>query len=162
MDTMCEITRQITTMMDNNNPEHKLIGLLAQLIDTKFNHLEKNNKANFISIAEEFKDVKESIEEVRVNLENRMDNQDKHMKNQDDTIESATHNKECPFNMDTRVVKLEDKVDANIKDINKVIAILKFMQEHPYVALLSFLGICSLMGLGAERVLKAISEVNIF
>ena len=162
MADMCEITRQITTMIDKNKPEHQLIGLLAQLIDTKFNHLEKNNKSNFIAVAEEFKEVKASIEEVRFNLESRMDNQDTHMRHQDNTIEQATHNKECPFKMNEKVVELETKLDVNIKDINKVIAILKFMQEHPYVALLSFIGICSLMGLGAERVLKAVSQITIF
>ena len=82
MADMCEITRQITTMIDKNKPEHQLIGLLAQLIDTKFNHLEKNNKSNFIAVAEEFKEVKASIEEVRFNLESRMDNQDTHIRQQ--------------------------------------------------------------------------------
>ena len=100
--------------IDKTDPTQKLIGLLAVLVDNKFNEL---NETVGIVQGDIYK--------------------------QNDRIDTIDHNKSCPFNMNTRM----DKLEASMQPI-------LFIDKYPKLAVLMVIGFLALMGLGADRVVN--------
>ncbi len=150
---MCEITKQMNTIVDPDNPTHKLISLLAQLIDREISHANNNNKSSFHEIARQLQDTNEAIKKLEASTQGRLDDQA-------EDIDKLGHETKCPFDMNLRFNKFKTEISNNIADINANIDIIKVFKKYKWLFLLAFLGICSLLGLGARDVLDVIKTLK--
>lgn len=113
---MCELTKNLQSMIDPKDPTQRLIGALAAMIDGKF-----------------------------ARLSERLNKQDDVLVKQNKALEALKHQDKCPMGVDSKVEK-----------IIKTIAIYTFITEHPKIAILTLIGICSVLGMGVNEILDKI------
>jgi len=85
---MCELTKNLQSMIDPKDPTQRLIGALAAMIDSKFTRLSE-----------------------------RLNKQDEVLIKQNKALEGLKHQDKCPMGVDSKVDSIHAKVETISKTI---------------------------------------------
>jgi t-SNARE complex subunit (syntaxin) len=144
---MCKYAKQITTMIDDKDPQQQLIGLLSQQLSTRFDNLEQimNLKIEHINgnvknalnevhnqltdIRDDIKDIKVSHKEDKVEMNTKLD--------------KAIHSRECPNGFDEALIKLAEDVKLFKTEVDKDIQWISAFRKNKWILILVLIGIVS-------------------
>lgn len=143
---MCKITKTIMSMIDEKDPNQRLFGLVAQLTDNRIGELE-------VKISD-LKDVHtKGLEETKKAFSDLKKVNEDHYQRLESSVASSlikiqesidNHNNRCPFNMEERILIVQN----DIKDTKVTIAKFKWLEalmDFPLMAKFIIVGIFALI-----------------
>lgn len=143
-----DLHNQISSILDKGNKEHQILSLLAKIIDVQLSHQSANIKMMQESIYTEIKEIRGDIETLtNDNIKNKEDH--------DKEIEQLSHAKGCPMNVPEEL----EEVKKRIASIETTIDIFVTIKKYKWLTILAAIGICSILGIGANEVLITIKKL---
>jgi len=129
---MSKISQQIQSIIDKDDPNQKLIGMLSILIEEKFEQID-----------ERFKIFDEKLDNSIERIENEIGGVTQKINNQE--RKTQLHDVQCPHRLDDRIVEIENQIDW-----------IKTLQKYKYITLLVIIGIASLLAKGLDKIVDFI------
>lgn len=124
---MTKFNETIKDMIDNSDQTHKLIGLLADLFETRVQSIDDNMQV---------------IKGVLLKLETKMYDHDKAC-----PFQSLEKIKKVDMDLNIKLDELESRIDIQLKEINDTIDFIKFFKKYKWIAVIAGIGLITLIAI---------------